>query len=235
MIAVVSSIVAASVVGSLHCTAMCSGLAAFGAAGTENRWAARASALGAYNVARGLGYVALGTVAGALGSTLDDAGLRIGLSRGAGVVASIVMIGWGIARLTGALDRARASGAAFVPVERLARRAASRPAVVRSAIIGGCTALLPCGFLHAFLVGAAGTGSAAEGALVMAAFWLGTLPSLVSLGLGVGALLGPLRKHASLVGALVLVFLGLSNLFDRWTPPWTHLGPPKAGIVTHAR
>jgi sulfite exporter TauE/SafE len=71
-----------------------------------------------------------------------------------------------------------------------------------------------------FLVVAAGTGSALRGGGVMAAFWLGTLPAVVGLGIGVNTLLLPLRRHASLVGGLLLVFFGLSNLFERWSPPF---------------
>jgi len=221
--AVVASVVAAAVVGSLHCTSMCGGLVAFGTAGTASRLSSRATALGAYNAARGLGYVVLGTVAGALGSTLDHAGLRIGISRAAGAVAAVVMLAWGVARLFDAahfLARFRASTPKFdVPLTRLVQGVATRSPVIRSAVVGGCTALLPCGFLHAFLVVAAGTGHALRGGLVMAAFWLGTLPAVVGLGVGVSTLLGPLRRHASVVGGLLLVFFGLSNLFERWSPP----------------
>jgi sulfite exporter TauE/SafE len=222
--AVLASIVAAAVVGSVHCTSMCGGLVAFGTAGAGPGLASRATALGAYNAARGLGYASLGVVAGALGSTLDHAGLRIGISRTAGAVAAVVMLAWGAARLFDAaklLSRLRIRAPKIdVPVTRLVRSVAARPPLVRSAVVGGCTALLPCGFLHAFLVVAAGTGSAFGGGSVMVAFWLGTLPAVVGLGIGVSTVLAPLRRHASLVGGLVLVFFGLSNLFERWSPPF---------------
>src|SRR6185295_1260903 len=97
MIDVVLSVVAASVVGSLHCTSMCGGLVAFGTAGTAA--GGRVRALTSYNAARGLGYVVLGTAAGMLGSTLDQVGLRAGVGRVAGALASVVMIGWGVFRL----------------------------------------------------------------------------------------------------------------------------------------
>ncbi|MFQ5457683.1 MAG: sulfite exporter TauE/SafE family protein, partial [Myxococcota bacterium] len=40
---------------------------------------------------------------------------------------------------------------------------------------------------------AAGSGGAANGALVMSAFWLGTLPVMLAVGVGLQALAGPLR------------------------------------------
>jgi sulfite exporter TauE/SafE len=224
MIELVLPVIGAALVGSLHCTSMCGGLVAFGTAGTERSLPARVAALGSYNGMRGLGYVALGTIAGALGSTLDHAGLRIGVSRAAGAVAAVVMIAWGLLRLLSALHVVSAPSASkssvHVPISRLLGKLKERPPALRSALVGGCTALLPCGFLHAFLVVASGTGSAARGALVMTAFWLGTLPAVVGLGIGVNALLVPLRRHASIVGAVLLVCFGLSNLFERWSPPF---------------
>jgi hypothetical protein len=162
----------------------------------------------------------LGAIAGALGSTLDHAGVRVGVSRTAGMVASVVMISWGVIRLLGALGVGRHSRTASVdvPLGRLVRGLRERAPAVRSAVVGGCTALLPCGFLHAFLVAAAGTGSMPRGALVMGAFWLGTLPAVLGFGIGVNTLLAPLRRHASVVGAVVLVAFGLSNLLQRWSP-----------------
>jgi sulfite exporter TauE/SafE len=160
-------------------------------------------------------------MAGGLGSTLDDAGTRVGLGRVAGAVAGVVMIGWGLARLMDlALPRLswNRKGTFHVPVGRLMKRLRDESPVVRSAVVGGCTAALPCGFLHAFLVAAAGTGSAASGAIVMAAFWAGTLPAMVGLGAIVGVLSKPLRRHVGLVGALALVLFGVTSLLGRWTP-----------------
>ena len=236
MIEIVLSVLGASVVGSLHCTSMCGGLVAFGTAGTTPGFAARARALGAYNGARGAGYVTLGAIAGALGSTLDHAGLRIGVGRAAGMVASVVMIAWGVTRLLAAfgvsLGGAAKATSFHVPIARLVRGLADRPPAVRSAVVGGCTALLPCGFLQAFLVVAAGTGSVLRGALVMGAFFLGTLPAVLGFGIGVNTLLTPLRRHASVVGALVLVAFGLTNLLHRWTP---FVPSANTGSSLHAR
>jgi sulfite exporter TauE/SafE len=234
VIDVIVSVVAAGAVGSLHCTSMCGGLVAFGTAGTTESLRARAGALASYNATRGLGYVVLGATAGALGSSLDHAALRVGVSRGAGMVASVVMIGWGLLRLLEAFGVGRRATASsiHVPLGRLVRGLRERPPAVRSAVVGACTGLLPCGFLHAFLIAAAGTGSLLRGALVMGAFWLGTLPAVLGFGIGVNTLLAPLRRHASVVGAMVLVVFGLSNLFQRWSP---FVPAARTGSALHAR
>lgn len=231
---IVLSIVAASALGSIHCAGMCGGLAAFATSSPGEPARPRAVALAAYHGARGLGYVLLGTAAGALGSTLDRAGLRVGISRAAGVVAGVIMIGWGIVKLCEAtgirIPGWPARRGALVPPSSLVRRIRNQSPAVRASIIGGCTAALPCGFLHAFLVLAAGTGSAALGALVTAAFWLGTVPALVGLGLGASAVYAPLRRHAPVLGAVVLVGFGLTTLLGRWSPAIPNADSPPCHV-----
>ena len=221
MIHLLVTVLLVSVAGSFHCTSMCGGLIAFATAGPESSLRTRAFALAGYNGARGLGYVALATTAGGLGSALDGLFVRIGLGRVAGALAGLVMIAWGVVKLLEALGRFRlraASPAIHVPIANLIRKLRDEPPAIRASIVGGCTAALPCGFLHAALVVAGGTGSAARGALVGAAFWLGTVPSVAGLGLGVDLLTRGMRRHASFVGAAALVVLGLSSLLGRWSP-----------------
>jgi hypothetical protein len=89
----------------------------------------------------------------------------------------------------------------------------------RALTIGLLTALLPCGWLYAFAIIAAGAGTALGGAAVMAAFWLGTVPILVSLGVGVQALTGTLGRRIPLVTAILIVLLGLYTVGGRMTMP----------------
>jgi uncharacterized protein len=223
MSSVLVPVVAASLVGSLHCAGMCGGLVAFATGDGDGSAPRRLGALAAYNGMRGLGYVTLGALAGTLGGALDDVGLRIGLGRAAGVVAGVVMLAWGALRLleAGGIGTVKLGVPASMQagLARVVRAARSRPPVLRSAAIGGCTAALPCGWLHAFTVVAAGTGGAASGAAVMAAFWLGTVPALVGLGLGVQSLTSHLRSHAQLVGALALVCVGLASVLGHLHAP----------------
>jgi sulfite exporter TauE/SafE len=114
-------------------------------------------------------------------------------------------------------------------IERVFRRgcdAAMRvPPIHRAAMVGMLTTLLPCGWLYSFALVAAGTANAADGALVLAAFWLGTLPVMVSLGAGVQTLAGPLRRAVPTVMALVIINLGLIALFHRTSISLAGLGP----------
>jgi sulfite exporter TauE/SafE len=221
MIELLAPIVAASVVGSLHCATMCGGLVAFSVDGSA-RGAGRLRALASYNGARGLGYVTLGALAGSVGSGIDRAGVGAGVGSVAGLVAGVVMVGFGLAKLFGGARKPgiRAGRPRIdVPVTKLVRRVRERPAVVRSAVVGACTALIPCGWLHAFVIVAAGSATPARGALVMAAFFLGTLPALVGIGLGVQILSASIRGRAGQLSALALVVAGLASLFGRLHAP----------------
>lgn len=207
--------------GSFHCTSMCGGLVAFATAGAAPSFRARAGAIASYNLARGIGYVVLGGAAGALGSALDGMFLRVGVGRIAGAVAGLVMLTWGVVKALetlGQLRRTPVAASVHVPLGNLVRRVREKPPAVRASIVGGCTAALPCGFLHAALIVAAGTGSAARGALVAAAFCLGTVPAVAGLAFGVDLVTHGLRRRASLLGAAALVVFGFSSLLGRWSP-----------------
>jgi hypothetical protein len=53
------------------------------------------------------------------------------------------------------------------------------------------------------------------GALVMAAFWLGSVPALLGLGAGLQLLAAPLRRHLPVVTAVILVLVGILALSGR--------------------
>ena len=57
----------------------------------------------------------------------------------------------------------------------------------------------------------------------MAVFWLGTLPAMVSLGLGVRALAGPLRRHVPAACAVALILVGLFAVAGRMMDPHGHV------------
>lgn len=218
MLALALGVVAASIVGSLHCAGMCGPFLAF-ALGLNEPGVSRAQAQSAYHLGRLTTYTALGAIAGGLGQALDVTGRALGLGRIAITLAAVTMIFFGVASL------ARAAGHRLPGVkppkfiESAFRRgcdAAMRvPPLHRAAVVGLLTTLLPCGWLYSFALVAAGTGHAGAGAMVMAAFWLGTLPVMVGLGAGIQSVAGPLKRAVPTLMALVIVSLGISALVGR--------------------
>ncbi len=221
-------ILVASLLGSLHCVGMCGGLVAlYAGEGSGRRLAPHL----AYHGARLVGYTALGVVAAALGSALDLAGTAVGVGRVAAVVAGGGMALWGVVILERRLRRrppaerlvSLKGSATASPVGRvsawLLRGLAGREAPVRGALLGALSALLPCGWLYAFVLGAAATANPWHGALVMVAFWSGTVPLLLGFGLGLQGLLRPLRRHLPTVTACGLIVAGGLTIFSRGTVP----------------
>ena len=91
-----------------------------------------------------------------------------------------------------------------------------RPAARRAWLIGVLTGLLPCGWLWAFVVSAAGTASPWAGAAMMAVFWFGTVPAMTGvLALG-GTVIDGVRRKLPVISACVLIVLGVSTLASRW-------------------
>lgn len=227
MMALAGSVLAASLLGSPHCAAMCGPFACLygGQLGRGRAGLAHAG----YNLGRLGAYLLLGTVAGAAGSGLDQLGLLAGLPRAAAVVAGLLMVLWGGLTIAAALG-ARVPGTTPPAGFRrmlggLVARFEDRPPALRALALGLLTTLLPCGWLYTFVATAAGTGSARGGALVMAAFWAGTLPVMAGMGLAAQRALGPLRARLPVVTATVLVVLGLLTITGRFSP---HLPSPGA-------
>jgi len=219
--ATLAAVLVASLLGSLHCAGMCGALVAFAVGGAEpHSLPARVFLQLAYHGGRLLTYGLLGAVCGLLGAALDLGASMVGLNRAAAMLAGVTMIGVGVV----AVLRYRGIRLPQMPAVPWLHRilmAGQRMAVglrplPRAGIIGLLTALLPCGWLYAFAVIAAGTGSAIWGAAIMVAFWAGTVPVLASLGLAVQTLTGTLGRRIPLATAILLVVLGLGTVAERF-------------------
>jgi len=220
------AVLVASLLGSLHCAAMCGGLVgALSAGATGPSWVRPHVP---FHLARGLTYTLLGASAGALGSVVNLAGEYTGVADVAGVIAGALVLMAGLVGLLATRGLAAGGGAARLevgaaaPLRRWLGRqlvgSARRP-LSRAAVLGVAAALLPCGWLYAFVFAAAGTGGPVAGGFVMFVFWLGTLPALVGVGAVVQRLTGSLGRHVAFVSALVLVLLGLGTILHRVNIP----------------
>ncbi len=199
--------------GSAHCVMMCGGISGSLGGGLvrlrvrERPWQPTFT----YNFGRIASYVALGALAGVLGRAIDsvpglaDARLVLRLCAGAVVVgAGLYIAGW---RRFALIERLGAP--VWRRVQPVAARFIGSPSTLAGLAVGALWGLLPCGLVYAAFGLALASGSASSGALVMAAFGLGTAPAMVATGLA-SARLAPhlhagtwLRRAA---GIVVLVF-----------------------------
>jgi hypothetical protein len=194
--------------GTVHCGAMCGGIAVgLGSAGPVGRAGYRAIAS---NLGRVLGYALAGAAVGGLGGGLLDAMALEGL-------AGTLRIGIGLVLLWAALRIVRPRWAAALPAPPLwhwlapLRRRVPADGPLRPWVMGLLWGWLPCGFSAIVLTAAWLEADALHGALLMAAFGLGTLPVMAMLGWS-GARWGrrtPAWRHA---GAAVIAASGVLTL-----------------------
>ncbi len=220
MITAALGILTASLLGSVHCAAMCGGFVCLYAGSTAPHAASlRSHAL--YNVGRLASYLLLGGIAGAIGAGVTQMGSFAGVGRAATVLAGALMIGWAISTIAAQRGVRLGFGSSAVPewwqrgIGRLLHRIREQPATVRAALTGLGTTLLPCGWLYVFVASAGGTGSVRDGMLVMAIFWLGTVPALVAVGVGAQRIFGPFRRKLPTLGAVTVLLMGVLAVSGR--------------------
>jgi len=166
----------------------------------------------AFNLARVSTYTALGAVAGTLGSLGLVMERMLPVQQAALVVANLMLLAMGLyvagyRRLVVAVESLGA------PLWRRVRPVAARAlggGGTRGLMLGGALwGLVPCGMVYTVLIAALTTGRALDGALLMAAFGLGTLPNLVLMGTS-AAWLARVRRHAGLRRALGAALIGFA-------------------------
>jgi hypothetical protein len=197
---------AAGLASGVHCVAMCGGVvAAFDAKRVvpiraKTDWHLRI----AFNVGRISTYATAGSVAGTLGAAAYASGV-LPAQQTLQIATSVMLILVGL-YLAGAgrlLARFESLG---LPLWRRLQPFAARLLPARapwqSYVAGLVWGWLPCAMVYAALAAATFSGSAARGALAMAAFGLGTLPFL----LAAGWLAARLRAWRVAVGGTILGF-----------------------------
>lgn len=204
---------AAGLLGGVHCAGMCGGVVAGLAAGARGPLLPRQLA---FNAGRIGSYAVAGTLAGALGSLAQLAGPVLFMQTLLFAIANVLMVflglyvaGWG----TAVLRLERAGSFAWRRIEPLARRFFPIDTPARALGAGALWGWVPCGLVYSMLALAVASGSAASGALVMAAFGLGTLPTLLAAGMAAQRILSARRRPAvRYAAALAIIGMGAVGL-----------------------
>jgi sulfite exporter TauE/SafE len=221
----------AGVLGGLHCAVMCGGIAAGFPALAPGRplavaWQANLGRIG--------GYVIAGALAGGLGGGLlrllrIDA-LALGLRMAAG--AALVLVALRLLDRGGRLDLLSRPGVrAWRWLQPLHRRLLPADRAWRRIALGALWGWMPCGLSLGLLTVAWLQASAGGGALVMAAFGLGTLPVMLPLTWS-GARMGRWLQRPPLRTALAATVLaaGLLTLSAPWLMQVPALHGPLAAL-----
>jgi len=207
---------AAGLLGDVHCAGMCGGIV--GTLALQARGPAWGRQL-AYNAGRIFAYVAAGTAAGLAGGIAAGGGAWLEARMALFLLANVAMIflglyvaGW--SRVVLAVEAA--GRPVWRRIEPIARRMLPIDSTAKALGAGLAWGWVPCGLVYGMLVVAAASGSAAQGALVMAAFGLGTLPNLLAAGLAAQRLLrlrrAPWVRRAAGAAILGLGIAGIVRL-----------------------
>ncbi len=180
--------------GGVHCVGMCGGVVSMLTLGIAPERRRRLSTLLplqlGYNLGRVAGYTLAGALAGGIGAVLVQAGVLYWGQRTLYLLAAAVMLALGLYLAgwwRGLVVVERAGGLLWRRLEPIGRRLLPIQAWWQAVAVGLVWAWLPCGLVYSVLILALGTGSPVQGALLMLAFGLGTLPNLLGIGLLAGA------------------------------------------------
>ena len=217
--------------GGVHCVGMCGGIVgAFSVATprrpfpvpvlTQQSWFSETATGGlrvlAFNAGRIGSYLIAGALAGVLGNIPAMMNIAI-LQRGAYWLANLMLVALGLTLMNTwqGLSRVESLGQwAWRRLQPLIRRCLPVETTWQALALGGLWGWVPCGMVYSVLMTAMLTGSALQGASVMLAFGVGTLPLLFSMGMLGSRLQASLQKPVikTIAGLLVLGF-GLLGLY----------------------
>lgn len=204
-----TAVLAASLLGSGHCALMCGGLVTAAARSRVDRIF--------YHAGRLAGYVVLGAASGWVGArTVVRFPEEVSLTVAWAIAASFVWMGvsgwkrgtWhfsvpGSGVLNGWISRFVGSGA--------------RGAWYAGAV-GGLSILLPCGWLYGFVLASLSTADPLKGAVLMSAFWAGTLPALAVSRWVMDLAASIAGRFAPRLSSVLLVAAGIAPILARYWP-----------------
>jgi uncharacterized protein len=215
-----------------HCVGMCGPLAvAFSLSGKDSKdnspnnsrsWQQHLYFHTLLNIGRILSYAIAGAAIGAIGSVLvasgQLAGLESDLRRWLAILTGILLVWMGIVQI-------KPEGLPNIPFlnpmaqvglhERLSNammKLSLHSHPLTPALLGMTWGLIPCGFLYTAQIKAAETSNMTQGALTMLAFGLGTLPSMLGIGVFAGLLSRDRRSQLFRMGGWITLIIGILTL-----------------------
>ncbi len=207
-----------------HCIGMCGGfIVAYSSTKIDASMSHGAQLIrhGAYNIGRVSSYVVLGMFFGALGALMSlSMELHGILFIFAGIIMIITALGmFGLSRLIHLLERGFSNNPVF---KAFFSRLIKSKSIGSFFALGVMNGFFPCGFVFFFAAKAAASASVIDGGLIMAAFGLATVPTLLALGQSVSFFkeiafrqtMNRIAALAILIYGLYSVYYGLAYFFD---------------------
>jgi sulfite exporter TauE/SafE len=204
--------------GGSHCVGMCGGIV--GAVSMHlPQSKSKVPFLLAYNTGRVLSYTLAGVIAGLVGASSFFLEHVLPIQHVLYGISSLMLIALGLYLAGiwhGVTYLENAGKAIWKILKPYSKRYIPVQNFRQAFILGGLWGWLPCGLVYSVLIAAIATGNTVSGSLLMLAFGLGTLPTLLTMGMAAVRLKTTLQniwvRRAS--GMLVLGFglIGLLKL-----------------------
>ncbi len=194
--------------GSLHCVGMCGGLVTAMSMTRPQTWW---PGVIAYQAGRITTYVALGLIAGLIGSVFAQQGLLSNaqsvisiFAGGLIIVLALHVGGW----LPDPFSRIAKAVTSATGLGRLMNSAATQDKTSPWYSVGLVNGLLPCGLVYAGLGLSLTASSALQGAGTMLSFGLGTIPAMLAVPAIMRSITPQMRGKVLKLGALLLILIG---------------------------
>ncbi len=201
--------------GGVHCVGMCGGIVGALTLGLPEQVRGQPAAAWPFHLAYNLGRITSYTLAGALAGGLGAGLLQLTEMRQAQqvlqFVAALFMVALGLylgGWWSGLRYVERMGGNVWRRIEPLGRGLLPVATPTRAFLLGLVWGWLPCGLVYSVLIWALAAGGALQGAQLMFAFGIGTLPNLLLMGV-LAAKLGSFVRQPwprRVAGGLVLAF-----------------------------
>lgn len=178
------------------------------------------SAVAAYNLGRILTYSLLGALAGGVGSVAWLMQSMLPIQQTAFFISNLLVVLMGLYvigfKRIGAIVESWGKHL-WQHIRPVATARLTGSGFLNSVLAGSLWGLVPCGMVYAALSAALVSGGWYQGALLMLAFGLGTLPNLMLLGLS-GQWLGRVSRNrwVRLLAGSLIILLGLRG-FMHWS------------------
>ena len=210
--------------GGVHCLGMCGGVVGaltFSLPVTVQRqWWRMMSYQLAYNLGRITSYTLAGALFGFLGSQLVSLAAFLPMQQALQVVAGGFMVALGLylaGLWQGVVVIERLGGRLWARLQPWTQRLTPVRSLPQAWLYGLVWGWLPCGLVYSMLIWALAAGSAVQGAALMLAFGLGTLPNLMLMGVFAFFFTRLTRNVWVRRGAGTLVMLfGVYQLYLAW-------------------
>lgn len=199
-----------------HCIGMCGGfIVAYSSTKIDDSMNRSEQLIrhSAYNIGRVSSYAILGMVFGAIGSLFAlSMQMHGALFIFAGIIMIITALGmFGLSKLIHVLERGFSSNPVF---KTLFSRLIKSKSIGSFFALGVMNGFFPCGFVFFFAAKAAASASIINGGLIMAAFGLATVPTLLALGQSVSFFKEiAFRQTMNRIAALAILIYGLYSIY----------------------